>query len=66
MSKVVEIEKAIESLDNDEYAELRQWFTERDWTKWDRQIEKDSEAGKLDHLIKEAREEKKRGGLGSL
>lgn len=66
MSKVMEIEKAIESLDNDEYAELRQWFTERDWTRWDWQIQTDSETGKLDHLIKEAREEKKRGELGNL
>ena len=66
MSKVVEIERAIESLDNDEYAELRQWFTEREWGKWDRQIEKDSEAGRLDFLIKEVHEEKKKGRLGKL
>ena len=38
---------------------LRDWFAERDWERWDKQIEKDSEAGKLDFLIKEALNEKK-------
>lgn len=66
MSRVVEIKRAIESLGKDDYAELRQWFTERDWARWDRQIEKDYEAGRLDFLIKEVREEKRGGRLGKL
>jgi hypothetical protein len=40
----------------DGYTRLRQWFSERDWEKWDRQFEADSEAGKLDFLLQEARD----------
>ena len=60
MSKVEDILCLIESLSKEEYAQLRQWFSERDWEKWDRQIEVDSESGKLDFLIKEALDEKQR------
>ncbi len=58
MSKVEEIEAAIESLSEEEYVRLRKWFSEKDWEKWDRQIEADSEAGKLDFLFREALDEK--------
>lgn len=66
MSKVEEIQAAIESLSEDEYIHLRQWFSERDWKKWDRQIEADSEAGKLDFLIKEALDSKAKEKLKEL
>jgi hypothetical protein len=39
MTRVEEIQVAIESLSYEEYIRLRQWFSERDWEKWDRQIE---------------------------
>jgi len=54
MSKVEEIKSALESLSEEEYARFRNWFTEKDWMKWDKQIEADSGSGKLDFLIKEA------------
>lgn len=63
MEKVEDIQAAIESLPEDEYARLRNWFSEKDWEKWDRQIEVDSESGKLDFLVKEAVEEKAEGKL---
>lgn len=63
MTKVEEILCSIESLSEEEYSRLREWFSERDWEKWDRQIEVDSESGKLDFLIKEARDEKLKGDL---
>ncbi len=66
MTKVQEIQAAIESLPQEEYAHLRQWFSERDWEEWDKQIEADSEAGKLDFLIEEALDEKARGLLRGL
>ncbi len=34
---------------------------EADWEKWDKQIEEDSKAGKLDFLIEQAREARKEG-----
>ena len=66
MSKVEKIQVAIESLSEEEYARLREWFSERDWEKWEREIEADSESGKLDFLIKEARDEKAKGKLKEL
>jgi hypothetical protein len=66
MTKVQEIQTVIESLPREEYVRLRQWFSERDWDQWDKQIEADSEAGKLDFLIKEAFDEKARGLLRGL
>jgi len=66
MSKINAIREAIETLSDEEYAQLRQWFSERDWKKWDQEIEKDSKSGKLDFLIREAFDEKRRGKLKDL
>ena len=66
MATVDDIKVAIESLPEEEYIALREWFSEKDWEKWDRQIERDSESGKLDFLIEEALEEKRTGKLKDL
>ena len=66
MTKVDEIKVAIEGLPDEDYVQLRQWFSERDWRKWDRQIEADSESGNLDFLIREALDEKQEGDLQEL
>lgn len=66
MAKVDEIKTAIESLPEEDFVVLREWFSEKDWEKWDRQIEKDSALGKLDFLIEEALEEKRAGKLKDL
>ncbi len=55
MTKVEDIEMAVSALPENEYAQFRRWFLERDWDKWDRQIENDSASGKLDFLIREGR-----------
>jgi len=61
--KVDELKSAIEALPENEYVELRRWFSEKDWQDWDEQIEADSNSGKLDFLIKEANDQKKSGKL---
>ena len=66
MTKISEIQQAIMELPEPDYLELRQWFSELDWKKWDRQIEADSEDGKLDFLISEALDEKEKGRLKDL
>ena len=58
MNKLAEIQQAIVSLPESDFRELRQWFSELKWEKWDREIEADSEAGKLDFLISEALDDK--------
>jgi hypothetical protein len=66
MSRIEEIEKAVNSLSSDEYSKFRQWFFERDWSDWDRQLKSDDDAGKLDFLCREALEEKNAGKLKGL
>jgi len=63
MSRVTDIEKAVNELTAQEYSEFRQLFLERDWKKWDQQIEADSQSGKLDFLIQEAMEAQKNGDI---
>ena len=55
MTKVQAIEEEIKSLSPSELAELRDWLSEHDWAEWDRQIERDSAAGKLEKLFEKAR-----------
>jgi len=66
MSNIDAIKETIETLSPDDYGKLRQWFSERDWERWDEQIENDSKSGKLDFLVKEAVEEYKKGNLKSI
>lgn len=66
MATVDELKTAIESLPEKEFIELREWFSEKDWVKWDQQIELDSKSGKLDFLIEDALEEKRTGKLKDL
>jgi hypothetical protein len=66
MTRVEQLEEAVDSLPAEEYRQFRNWFFERDWAEWDRQIEADSAAGKLDFLFSEAEEEKRQGRLRPL
>ena len=50
MSKIEELEQKVKALSPDELAQFRDWFLEFDWVAWDRQLERDVRAGKLDAL----------------
>lgn len=54
MTKLEQIEKSIAALSDQELKELASWFEE---LRWDRQIEDDSKAGRLDKFIAEAKAE---------
>jgi hypothetical protein len=54
MTRLEQIEEEITKLSPEEFATLRDWVIEHDWEAWDRQIERDVAAGKLDRLMKEA------------
>ena len=66
MSKVDELKTAIERLAKEEFAELVRWLSEKDWERWDEEIKADSEAGRLDFLVREALAEKTKGTLKDL
>ena len=54
MSTLEQIEAAILTLPSEEFQRLRQWLSDVDYQRWDEQLEKDIEDGKLDALAEEA------------
>ena len=66
MPSITEIQQAILVLPKDEYARLREWLSDLDWERWDKQIEVDSESGQLDFLIGEAGETDTLGSINDL
>ena len=66
MAKVDELKTEIERLPPEQFAELARWLSEKDWERWDKEIEADAVAGKLDFLVREALEEKTKGTLKDL
>ncbi len=66
MPTVEEIKSAISSLSKEDYVRLREWFSRKDWERWDKEIESDSASGNLDFLMEEAGEERNEGRLENL
>lgn len=66
VAKVDELKTEIERLPQEQFAELVRWLSEKDWERWDKEIEADSAAGKLDFLVREALAEKAKGTLKNL
>jgi len=61
MTRVQKLEQEVKQLTRDELAVFRKWFVEYDWDQWDRQIEEDVLAGRLDKLAEEALADNKAG-----
>ena len=57
MIQIEILEQHIVQLDDNAFAKLREWFIEFDQVRWDKKIEADSNAGKLDFLINAAIDE---------
>ncbi len=66
MMSVETIEEQIAGLDDASFSRLRDWFIEFDQSRWDKQIEADSNAGKLDFLINTALAEHRAGKTSDL
>jgi hypothetical protein len=63
MSRVEEIEDAIDRLLPEEFRRLAQWFHEREQKRWDAEMDRDSTSGRLDFLFEEAKKEGEEGLL---
>ena len=61
MSRVEEIEDAIDRLAPEEFRRIARWIHEREQQLWDEQLDRDSTSGELDFLFEEAEEESKDG-----
>ena len=57
MSNIAEIERAVERLAPSELTAFRAWFVAFDADAWDREMQDDEAAGRLDALASEARED---------
>jgi hypothetical protein len=55
MTKIEDIEKAVERLSPEELTRFRVWFEEFDARMFDEKIARDAKSGKLDGLMAEAR-----------
>ena len=51
---VQELAQAVQTLPTEEFQQFSAWFDEWRAEQWDRQIEQDAEAGKLDRLAEAA------------
>lgn len=61
MTQLELLEQHIAELDDDSFSKLREWFIELDQARWDKKLEADSNAGKLDFLINVALAEHEAG-----
>ncbi|AOY81005.1 hypothetical protein BJP36_14955 [Moorena producens JHB] len=48
MTKVEQIQAEIEALSEEDFVRLREWFAQKDWFLWDKQLKADIADGKLD------------------
>lgn len=53
MNRVEEIEAAINQLPDDDFRRIANWIRERDQSLWDKQLDSDCSAGRLDFLFEE-------------
>ena len=61
MTKIEKLEREVQKLSREELSAFRDWFRQYDSDEWDRQIEQDVQAGKLDTFAEQAIAEHKAG-----
>jgi hypothetical protein len=61
LNTLQEIERALSQLSPEDLAAFRVWFAEFDAARWDRQLEADVAAGRLDALAEKALQDLKAG-----
>jgi hypothetical protein len=61
MTAIQQLEEAVRQLSPADRAEFRAWYAEFDAEEWDRQLEADVAAGRLDWLVEEARRDLREG-----
>ncbi|WFP65467.1 MULTISPECIES: hypothetical protein [unclassified Mesorhizobium] len=66
MTKLEQIEKSVAELNPEELKAFAAWFEALQADLWDKQIEADAKAGRLDKLVAEARAEIAAGKLRDL
>ena len=60
------LEQRVRALSPEQLARFHEWYQEYRSDLWDRQIEEDAKAGRLDHLIERARKNHEAGNYTEL
>jgi len=63
---MTKLEQFVAALSDDELRRFSVWFGEMRWQRWDRRLENDVSAGRLDRLIADAKAEIAAGKTRSL
>lgn len=66
VGSVEELQHKVQQLNREQLAAFRTWFHQFDAEEWDRQIERDARAGKLDTVANKAVAEHKAGSTSEL
>lgn len=66
MTRIEEIERAVQDLAREDLREFRRWFQEFDARVWDEELERDVEFCRLDSLADEALEDLRQGRTRSV
>lgn len=66
MSKIDQLKKEIEKLPSEDLSEIFRWLSDKDWERWDAELATDAKSGKLEFLMRDAREAKAKGTLKDL
>jgi hypothetical protein len=61
MSRVEQVESQIQGMSLEELRQFREWFAQFDAERWERQMEEDARAGKLDALASQALRDHRNG-----
>jgi len=61
MLQLERIQTEIDALPEKDFVRLRNWFAQKDWERWDKQLVADTATGKLDFLREEALAAKSQG-----
>ncbi len=63
---VEQLQSEIEALPENDFLRLSKWVIERDWERWDRQLESDGATKQLDFFLAEAATAKSQSVLSEL
>ena len=65
MQTVSEIKQTIMALPEAEFSQLMKWVWDHDWERWDRQLQEDIKAGRLESIKERVLEARKQGALAN-
>lgn len=65
MRTVSEIKQTIMALPEAEFSQLMKWVWDYDWERWDRQLQEDIKAGRLESIREKVLEARKQGTLAN-